>query len=213
MKRKQLIKTLTVLAIAGLATLFITNKLVADAAAGKLYSSPAALPFNKTGLLLGTARLTANGKRNLFYSKRIDAAIELFRAQKIKYIIISGDNSRADYNEPEDMRRDLVNAGIDSSVIFLDYAGFRTFDSVKRLKEIFDQDSVTVISQKFHNERALYIASRLGITAVGYNAADVNNAAGVRTWIREKFARTKVILDFWLGTKPRFSGPKVIIPS
>jgi SanA protein len=213
MKRKKIVAIFAITASTLLVTVLVTNKLVTAAAEGKLYNAPEALPYHKTGLLLGTARVTANGRPNQFYTNRIAAAAELLKTKKIKYLIISGDNGRADYNEPEDMRRDLMAAGIDSSVIFLDYAGFRTFDSVKRLKDIFGQDTVTVISQKFHNERALYIAGRLGITAVGYNAADVSTTAGMRTLIREKFARTKVFLDFWMGKKPRFSGPKVIIPA
>jgi SanA protein len=114
---------------------------------------------------------------------------------------------------PEDMRADLMAAGIDSSVIFLDYAGFRTFDSVVRLKEVFSQDSVTIISQPFHNERALYMASKEGITAIGFNAADVSAKYGFRVQLREKLARVKVFVDYWLGKKPRFLGSKVNIPA
>ena len=111
------------------------------------------------------------------------------------------------------MRSDLIAAGIDSSVIYLDYAGFRTFDSIKRLKEIFGQDSVTIISQQFHNERAIYIAQREGIAAIGFNATDVGVKQGMRMQSREKLARVKVFIDYWLGTKPKYSGRKVIIPS
>ena len=118
--------------------------------------------------------------------------------------MISGDNGRRGYNEPESMRSDLIRAGIDSTVLFLDYAGFRTFDSIKRLKEIFGQDSVTIISQAFHNERAIYIAGKEGITAIGFNARDVGGGEGFRTAIREKLARVKVFLDQAFGKKPRF---------
>jgi SanA protein len=110
------------------------------------------------------------------------------------------------------MRADLIRAGIDSSVIYLDYAGFRTFDSMVRLKEIFGQDSVTIISQQFHNERALYLASKEGLYAIGFNAADVSARMGARTELREKFARVKMFLDLWFGTKPKFLGSKVDIP-
>jgi SanA protein len=212
MTTKRLFKAFLIVIVICLAALFISNKVISGHAAGKLYSETALIPYNKVGLLLGTARLNTQGTINPFYSNRIAAAIELLRARKIKYLVISGDNSRKDYNEPEDMRQDLVHAGIDSSVIFLDYAGFRTFDSIKRLKEIFGQDSVTIISQKFHNERALYIASRMGIAAIGYNAKDVSGSAGIKTWAREKFARAKVFLDFWFGKEPRFLGPRVMIP-
>ena len=109
------------------------------------------------------------------------------------------------------MRADLMAAGVDSAVIYLDYAGFRTFDSMVRLREIFGQDSVTVISQKFHKERALYIAGREKIAAIGYNARDVGQASGMRVKFREKLARVKVFLDYLLGEKPKFLGERVII--
>jgi SanA protein len=110
------------------------------------------------------------------------------------------------------MKTDLIHAGIDSSLIYLDYAGFRTFDSMVRLVEIFSQDSVTVISQAFHNERALYIASKEGIEAVGFNAKDVGSSFGFRVQLREKIARVKVFLDYVMNTKPKFLGKKVSIP-
>jgi len=191
----------------------LSNRIIAKSAVGKLYSNTDEIPCNKVGLLLGTSKFVGTDKReNPFYNFRIAAAVQLIRAGKIKYLIISGDNSRDDYNEPASMRSDLINAGVDSSIIYLDYAGFRTFDSLKRLKEIFDQDSVTIISQQFHNERAIYIASRMEISAIGFNAKDVSASTGFKTNIREKFARVKVFLDFWFGTKPRYLGEKVSIP-
>lgn len=199
---------LLILAIVGV---YLSNRIIARCADGKLYSNVIDIPYNKVGLLLGTSKFVGT-KNNPFYDFRVAAAIKLIRSEKIKYLIISGDNSRSDYNEPGSMRTDLINAGIDSSIIYLDYAGFRTFDSIKRLKEIFGQDSVTIISQQFHNERAIYIASRMGISAIGFNANDVSSSAGFKTNIREKFARVKVFLDFWFGTKPRYLGKKVTIP-
>ena len=201
---------LLILAFAGI---YLSNRIIAKSAVGKLYSNTDEIPCNKVGLLLGTSKFVGTDKReNPFYNFRIAAAVQLIRAGKIKYLIISGDNSRDDYNEPASMRSDLINAGVDSSIIYLDYAGFRTFDSLKRLKEIFDQDSVTIISQQFHNERAIYIASRMEISAIGFNAKDVSASTGFKTNIREKFARVKVFLDFWFGTKPRYLGEKVSIP-
>lgn len=201
------------LLVVTLALVYICNKIIIDSATGKLFSDTNAIPFNKVGLLLGTAKYLGNGIANPYYTYRIEATIKIIRDTKIKYIIISGDNGRKEYNEPEMMRADLIEAGIDSSNIFLDYAGFRTFDSMVRLKEIFGQESVTVISQQFHNERAIYTASKLGIKAIAFNAKDVSTAEGFRTQIREKFARVKVFIDFLIGTKPEFLGEKIIIPA
>lgn len=205
--------TVMFLLVVTLAIVYICNKIIIDNAKGKLFSDTNTIPFNKVGLLLGTAKYLGNGIANPYYTYRIGATIKLITDSKIKYVIISGDNGRKEYNEPEMMRADLMEAGIDSSNIFLDYAGFRTFDSMVRLKEIFGQESVTVISQQFHNERAIYTASKLGIKAIAFNAKDVSTNEGLRTQIREKFARVKVFIDSLIGTKPKFLGEKIIIPA
>ncbi len=115
------------------------------------------------------------------------------------------------YNEPEDMKNDLVRLGMPDSVIYLDYAGFRTYDSVIRMNKIFGQDSFTIISQQFHNKRAIYSSNRLGLSAVGYNAKDVNKYFGFKTKVREQFARVKVFLDLAVSKQPKFLGEKVVI--
>lgn len=194
-------------------TIFLCNHIISHAAKGKLFTNVAAIPYNKTGLLLGTSKHLGNGLDNPYYTYRIRAAAGLLKAGKIKYLVISGDNSHTSYNEPEDMRRDLMAAGIDSSVLFLDYAGFRTFDSIVRLKKIFGQDSVTIISQPFHNERALYMAGKEGITAIAFNAADVSASRGIAVQLREKLARVKVFIDYWFGKRPKFLGEKVLLPA
>lgn len=150
---------------------------------------------SNTGLLLGTSRNLSNGRKNLFFFNRIDATVDLFRSGKIKNIIISGDNSTKDYNEPLDMKNELKARGIPDSVIYLDYAGFRTLDAVIRAKEIFGQSSFVIISQKFHNERAVFIARQKGIAAYGFNAKEVDAFVSFKTKLREFFARDKVFLD------------------
>ncbi|MCX6180895.1 MAG: YdcF family protein [Bacteroidetes bacterium] len=191
--------------------MYYANNKIESNAEGKTFTSVAKTPHFKCGLLLGTSKLNKSGRVNIYYSKRITAAVQLFKAGKINYIIISGDNSRKTYDEPTDMKMDLVREGVDSNRIYLDYAGFRTFDSMVRCKEIFGQDSVLVISQQFHNERAIYIGEELGLTVVGYNAADVSKAYGRSTKIREAFARVKVLVDFMIGTEPKFLGEKIVI--
>ena len=203
---------LFVLLIVLLLAIFFSDRVITNAAKGKLYSSIEAIPYNKTGLLPGTSKYLVAGYLNPYYTYRMDAAVSLLKAGKIKYIIISGDNSSIYYNEPALMRADLLKAGIDSSCIYSDYAGFRTFDSMVRLKAIFSQDSVTVISQPFQNERAIYIASREGIAAIGFNAKDVGTRAGFKVQVREKLARVKVFIDYLFGAEPKFLGEKVNIP-
>ena len=169
------------------------------------------IPENKVGLLLGTSKFLKSGHLNTYFINRIIAAEELFKTGKIKYILISGDNSRKNYNEPQDMKDELIKRGIPEEKIYLDYAGFRTFDSVYRINAIFGQDSFTIISQKFHNQRAIYIANALELNAVGYNAKDVNAYNGFKTKLREKFARVKVFIDLLINKKPKFLGEKIII--
>lgn len=152
-----------------------------------------------------------NGTKNYFFYNRIAAAETLFKSGKIKFLIISGDNSLSYYNEPEDMKKELVKAGIPDSVIYLDYAGFRTFDSMIRAKEIFGQTKFIVVSQQFHNERAVFIARKYNIEAYGYNAEDVDAYSGFKTKLRELFARVKVFIDVYSNKKPKFLGEKINI--
>lgn len=212
-KRKKFLFAFILLIALTLLLIYYCDRQVRAAAQGKIFSDVREVPHHHVGLLLGTGKYLKGGAVNPYYSYRIDAAATLLQSGKINYLVISGDNSREEYNEPEMMRQDLMAAGIDSSRIYLDYAGFRTFDSMIRLREIFSQDTVTVISQMFHNERALYIAKREGIRAIGFNARDVTAAAGLRTQFREKLARVKVFADYLFNTEPKFLGPKVSIPS
>ncbi|MGZ3932266.1 MAG: SanA/YdcF family protein [Bacteroidia bacterium] len=176
-----------------------------------IHSDTSGLPACKTAVLLGTSNKMRNGTPNDFFYNRIKAAVELFHTGKVKNIIVSGDNSLSYYNEPELMQKELIKAGIPDSVIYLDYAGFRTFDSMIRAREIFGQTKFIVVSQEFHNRRAVFIARRNGIEAYGYNAKDVEAYKGFKTKFREFFARLKVFIDIYTNKQPKFLGDKVLI--
>ena len=178
---------------------------------GRVYASPGEVPANRAGLLLGTSRTVRSGRPNAYFYNRVDAAAALYHAGKVEYLVISGDNGRKGYNEPQDMKEALVGRGVPAEAIYLDYAGFRTYDSVVRMEKIFGQESFTVISQEFHNRRAVYIAQALGLDAVGYNAADVAAYAGMKTRLREKLARVRMFMDLWTGKTPKFLGEPVEI--
>lgn len=169
------------------------------------------LQAKKVGLLLGTSKLLNNGHSNDFFYFRIDAAVDLYNTGKIQYLIISGDNSREDYNEPLDMKQELTRRGIPEERIYLDYAGFRTLDSVVRARDIFGQQTFIVISQKFHTERAVFIARKNGMAAFGFNAREVDAVKGFKTKLRELLARDKVFWDLFFGVTPKLSGEKVTI--
>lgn len=207
---KKLIYLFLLLLVLSIITIFYCNKQIKSAVENKLYTNVDSIPFNKTGLLLGTAKYLKNKEINPFYLYRIDAAESLLKHNKIKYIIVSGDNHISSYDEPTEMKKDLIARGIDSTKIYLDYAGFRTFDSMIRLKEIFGQDSVTIISQQFHNERALFIAQKQNIYAIAFNAKDVTKK---EMPFRERLARVKVFIDYLFGNKPHFLGKKITLPN
>jgi SanA protein len=176
-----------------------------------IYSDLQAVPFRKVGLVLGASKNTVHGP-NLYFSYRMQAAADLFKAGKVKYLLVSGDNRRADYDEPTDMKNSLIALGVPDSCIYLDYAGFRTFDSMVRCKKVFGEDTVTVISQRFHNQRALFIAAHEEMDAIAYNAQEVHNNYSLKTRIREYFARVKCVLDlFLIRTSPHFLGKPVKI--
>jgi SanA protein len=187
------------------------NRVVITSSDGLVFDKTAAIPETRTALLLGTSKSLSNGSPNQYFVNRITAAVDLYKAGKVKAFVISGDNSRVGYDEPTDMKADLIKAGIDSTVIYLDYAGFRTYDSVYRLREIFGQSKAVVISQEFHNRRTIYIGKKLGVELIGYNAKDVETYYGLRTQLREYLARVKVIIDCTLRFEPHFLGEKIEI--
>jgi len=164
------------------------------------------------GLVLGTSKVLQNGRENLYFNYRINATLALFQKGKIDFVLVSGDNSHKNNDEPTYFKNELVKRGIPARKIFLDYAGFRTLDSVIRAKRIFGQESITVISQKFHNERAIFLAESNGILAIGYNAKDIKGKNGLKTKIREYLARTKALLDILFKVQPKFLGKPIKIP-
>jgi SanA protein len=193
------------------AVIFLCDYAVVSGAEEYLYDDASIIPHNRVGLLLGTSKYTSNNNQNQYFNNRIQAAAALFHAKKIDYILISGDNSFTYYNEPQMMLEDLIKLQVPREKIYLDYAGFRTLDSVIRAKKIFGLNQLTVISQKFHNERAIFIARKNGIDAVGFNAKDVDKFFGFKTKIREKFARVKVVIDLLAGKEPKFLGEPIEI--
>jgi len=177
-----------------------------------LYNNIELLPNNKAGIILGTSKYFKKGEYNRFYRHRLKAAVSLYKSGKIKYIIASGDNSDKTYNEPKIMRADLIQNGVSPDSIYLDLAGFRTLDSIVRSNKIFGLSKITIISQKFHNERAVFIARNYGIDAIAYNALDVQFPEGFKTELREYFAKIKAIIDIYIINKqPKYLGEKIKI--
>lgn len=210
MKKKKIIGVLLVFIIPFM-LVFVANYSIEKNAINKTFTNSNEIKKNKVGLVLGTAKILNNGRINLYFKYRIQATVALYKKGKIDFVLVSGDNGNKNYDEPTDFKNELIKKGIPANRIFLDYAGFRTLDSVVRAKEIFGQTSVTIISQKFHNERAIFLAEKNGINAIGFNARDLTGKYGLKVRIREYFARTKAFLDIMFGVEPKFLGKKVEI--
>lgn len=192
----------------------LSNFWVEKESKGRTYDELSEIPENATGLVLGTSKRVRGGGENLYFKYRMQAAVELFKAGKIKFIIVSGDNSIMEYNETRDMKNSLIQMGIPEDKIVEDFAGFSTLDSVLRAKEVFGQDSLTVISQEFHNERAIFIGKNHDIYSLGFNAKDVPKRYGTVTVTREYFARVKALLDVYiLQSMPKFYKDKEPFPN
>lgn len=194
--------------------LLLSNYWVDKQAKDRTFNSVEEISPNAAGLVLGTSKKVRGGNVNLYFKYRMEAAVELFKAGKIKFIIVSGDNSIMEYNETRDMKNALIQMGIPEDKIVEDFAGFSTLDSVLRAKEVFGQDSITIISQEFHNERAIFIGKNHDIYALGFNARDVPQRYGTVTLTREYFARVKAMLDVYiLRTMPKFYKDKEPFPN
>lgn len=193
---------IAIMAMVCLALVLICNQIVVNNAEGKVFSDLDSIKYNKVGLLLGTTPQARIGRiTNYFFVYRIDAAEQLYKAGKIEKILISGDEHSLDgVNEPECMRDSLVARGVPSNAIILDGKGYRTINSVINANKVFDLKSFTIISQKFHNERAIYQAEHLGLdleNIQAFNAEMPRTRRAYLTTIREYFARVKMFIDLY----------------
>jgi SanA protein len=182
------------------------------ASRGRIFTEVLKVPHTKVGLLFGTTD-RVDGRENLYFRYRIEAATQVWNAGKLETLIVSGDNLSRYYNEPKEMKQALIERGVPASRIVCDPAGLRTLDSVVRAKEIYGADSILFISQRFQNERAIYLAKAHGIEAYGFAARDVETHAGLKTKLREVGARVKMWLDVnFLNTRPQRLGDKIALP-
>lgn len=164
---------------------------------------------HKVALVLGTSKWTMLGNENQFFKGRVEASEELYNHGVVKHFLLSGDNSLKEYNEPLLLKKELESKGVPGQSMTMDFAGFRTLDSIIRSKEIFGQDSLVIVTQSFHLPRALFIAEQHNIHAVGYEASGPLPA---RIWIREVMARTVAVLDILFHRQPKFLGEQEYLP-
>ncbi len=181
----------------------------------RLYDDVATLPHRKVGVILGTSPIsTWTGRRNYYFDHRIKAGADLYKAGKVDWLVVSGGdyrNTENGYDEPVAMRDSLMKQGVDSTRIILDYDGTRTLNSIAKMRDVYCQDSITIISQKYHNERALYQAKHLGIDAIGFNATTPGRRTSWwRNRGREVLARVKLFMDIIRGVHPDIKEPMII---
>lgn len=148
------------------------------------------------------------GEPSPYLAHRLDAAAELYRAGTVKVVLVTGDNSREDYDEPDAMRAYLTRHGVPDSRIVSDYAGFDTWDSCVRAKKIFGVDEAVLISQGFHIRRAVALCEAAGVTSYGVGVDEVHDATWYYGGTREIFAAGKAALDAGFRPDPKFLGPE-----
>ncbi|WP_158583391.1 vancomycin high temperature exclusion protein [Salinisphaera sp. Q1T1-3] len=185
------------------------NAWVIESTRGQIYDTPVHMPVFDIALVLGTSPYTHTGNPNLLFENRIKAAAQLYRTGRVRHLLLSGANPSKAYNEPQKMYQALRRRGVPDEAMTLDFAGFRTLDSVMRARRVFTLTHVVIVSQRYHEYRALFIARHTGLSAIGYTWPDEDRRQPLRTEAREYFARIKALLDlFVFHTAPRFLGPK-----
>ena len=187
--------------------LWLCNLWIIKSTADRLYTSPEQLPAYNVALLLGTSPYARDGSRSVHFKERIKTAAEVYHSGQVKHLLLSGANPDSTYNEPRKMYQALIKAGVPHEAMTLDFAGFRTLDSVVRAKQVFDQQKILIISQEFHLHRALFLADHYGLNAAGLVAKPPDRGMVVRAERREYLARVRALLDVYLlNTQPRFLG-------
>lgn len=220
MNRKKIILIGSVLLGCVLLVISLCYIIVDINAYGRIFDNVEDVPEHEYGLLLGTSPITPQGAHNFYFDNRIKATVELYKAGKIKKVIASGGNYWYDEegnprengcNELRSMCDSLVKYGVPYEVITLDYDGTRTLNSIVKAKEVYGIDSCIIISQQYHNERAIYQADHYGLKTIGYNAAPSHIRQNrIKNQARELFARVKLFLDLLFGSKPKFDGYAVL---
>lgn len=205
-RRRTVLLCLSALVVLCAIAAIACDQWIAHSTFERVFNTTDAIPARDVGLVLGTLPIMPDGRSNLFFTHRIDAAAALFKTGKVRHLIVSGDNGTREYDETTAMKEALVAKGIPAAAITMDFAGFRTLDSVVRAKVVFGQAKLTIVSQAFHGQRALFIADHSGIDAVAFAAMDVGKTQGATVRLREVLARVRAVADALIGTRPKFTG-------
>lgn len=165
---------------------------------------------SQCAIVLGSA-VYSDGTPGEFLKERLDAGIELYQSGKVDKLLFSGDNGQVDYNEVEAMKTYALEAGVAEEDVFLDHAGFSTYESMYRAQKIFDVDSTIVVTQEYHLYRALMIGKILGIDVTGYSANDIDVSGYTARRVREFLATDKDFVQSIFRLKPTYLGDEIPI--
>jgi vancomycin permeability regulator SanA len=209
-KRKKIILSLLLLAFAFILLIGGINVYILHFSKKYIITTDQATPTTQAILILG-ARVYQNGALSDILRDRTDTAIELYKAGKAPVFLISGDHGTKDYDEVDAVKNYLLKEGIPAQSIFLDHAGFDTFDSLYRAKAIFGVESLIVTTQNFHLPRTVFVGNKLGITTYGVSADKQHYVDSSRNELREVLARTKAFFNIFFKSQPKFLGEKIPI--
>jgi len=185
------------------------NFWVVQSTNSSIYRDLEEVPQYDVALVLGTSKYVIGGGLNNYWQNRLDAVFQLYKAGKIKHIVVSGDNETVYYNEPKTMKDKLVDMGIPAADITMDLAGLRTLDSIIRCKEVFNQNRFIIVTQQYHNHRAIFIGNYYDLDVIGFAAGDVQSSNRLLILSREYLARILAVFDLYItNTSPKFLGAK-----
>ncbi len=207
---KKIFKYSFIIAIIGLLFIFVLDYYIQKTTSKYIYSTSNNIPNCYTALVLG-AKVYNDGSLSGILRDRVNTALELYKVGKIKRFLLSGDHGREDYDEVNQMKIYLQNKGVKEVDIFLDHAGFDTYNSAYRAKHIFLVNDVIIISQGFHIKRAVYIARKLGLDAYGIKADKRSYSIARKMVIREKLANVKAFFELLSNKKPTYLGEQISI--
>jgi len=209
-KLKKLIKPLISLSALILFMVIISNVVIVKKSKRYLYDKVSDVPECYTAIVLG-AKVSSKGVPSDYLQDRLDMAIELYRNNKITRFLLSGDHGQTSYDEVNNMKAYLIEHGIDTADIFLDHAGFDTYNTMVRARKIFQVEDAIVVSQEFHLPRAVFIARSKGIEAYGIKADKRKYAAIKSLKIREILAKVKAFTEVIINKKPKYLGEQIPI--
>ncbi|QYS87770.1 YdcF family protein [Flavobacterium oreochromis] len=206
---KKHLKKIILITLIGIISSIGVNSYVKKVTNSLIYNSSKNLPTTSAGIIFGAG--IKGDKPSKYLKDRLDAGIRLYRSKKINKILLSGDNGREEYDELTVMKTYCYQHGVDTTKIYLDYAGFDTYSTMSRAKTIFKINQAILISQKYHLNRAIFIGNKLGVKSVGYSADNGQYKGYNYARFREYFSRLKAFIDVLRNRKPKFLGTQIPI--